>query len=252
MSLPLHMLRLPVNERRLFSFAATQRLSQKTETDDGYLLHAALAALFGADAPRPFAMDSRKNGVSRNLLAYSPHTAEALRQTASLNATPDAYQIIDWAEAADKPMPATFGKDQKLDFSVRVLPVARAGRKHPAFKPGAEVDVFLLKAEADRSAPKPDREEIYHDWLARQMLGGGAELLRSDIAARRRTGLLRRDAEKALRSLSQHPDLDVTGTLIVRDPALFRSYVARGVGRHRAFGFGMLLLKASTERPAHI
>ena len=33
------------------------------------------------------------------------------------------------------------------------------------------------------------------------------------------------------------------GTLEVRDAALFQGLLARGVGRHRAFGFGMLLLR---------
>ncbi|WP_083761830.1 type I-E CRISPR-associated protein Cas6/Cse3/CasE [Alkalilimnicola ehrlichii MLHE-1] len=39
------------------------------------------------------------------------------------------------------------------------------------------------------------------------------------------------------------PDALVTGRLTVRDPDTFATLVARGVGRHRAFGFGMLLLR---------
>jgi len=34
-----------------------------------------------------------------------------------------------------------------------------------------------------------------------------------------------------------------TGVLQVRDSAAFAALLARGIGRHRAFGFGMLLLK---------
>lgn len=33
------------------------------------------------------------------------------------------------------------------------------------------------------------------------------------------------------------------GTLEVRDPAAFMALLARGVGRHRAFGYGMVLLR---------
>jgi CRISPR system Cascade subunit CasE len=35
----------------------------------------------------------------------------------------------------------------------------------------------------------------------------------------------------------------VTGTLRVGDAEAFRALLARGLGRHRAFGFGMLLLR---------
>ncbi|HEY0276048.1 MAG TPA: type I-E CRISPR-associated protein Cas6/Cse3/CasE, partial [Paenirhodobacter sp.] len=69
-----------------------------------------------------------------------------------------------------------------------------------------------------------------------------------EVTGRRRTNLVRKTITKTRNVLRQHPDIDVTGTLIVRDPALFRASVARGIGRHRAFGFGMLLLKPSTGR----
>ena len=35
----------------------------------------------------------------------------------------------------------------------------------------------------------------------------------------------------------------VEGTLTVGDPDAFSRLLARGIGRHRAFGFGMLLLR---------
>ncbi len=35
----------------------------------------------------------------------------------------------------------------------------------------------------------------------------------------------------------------MTGTLAVDDPVAFRRLLGRGVGRHVAFGYGMLLLK---------
>jgi CRISPR system Cascade subunit CasE len=39
------------------------------------------------------------------------------------------------------------------------------------------------------------------------------------------------------------PDAVFSGHLQIDDPVAFAALVARGVGRHRAFGFGMLLLK---------
>ena len=42
---------------------------------------------------------------------------------------------------------------------------------------------------------------------------------------------------------SRRPDVTFRGTLQVTDPDRFHALLARGVGRHRAFGFGMLLLR---------
>ena len=39
------------------------------------------------------------------------------------------------------------------------------------------------------------------------------------------------------------PEVIAGSTLIITDPTAFRVALARGIGRHRAFGFGMLLLK---------
>ena len=39
------------------------------------------------------------------------------------------------------------------------------------------------------------------------------------------------------------PDVVMQGRLRVSDPQAFAQLLARGVGRHRAFGFGMLLLR---------
>lgn len=46
----------------------------------------------------------------------------------------------------------------------------------------------------------------------------------------------------------QGPDAVFTGVLQVQDPTAFAALVARGIGRHRAFGFGMLLLKPAATR----
>jgi CRISPR system Cascade subunit CasE len=64
------------------------------------------------------------------------------------------------------------------------------------------------------------------------------------VEAFRFTRLLARDHSGG-RSRSQHtegPDATITGTLVVDDPDRFSVGLARGVGRFRAFGFGMLLL----------
>ncbi|MGB5948195.1 MAG: type I-E CRISPR-associated protein Cas6/Cse3/CasE [Parvibaculum sp.] len=237
------MLKLPIDERRLYAFAASQGLSGRDQTDEGYILHALLSALFDAAAPKPFSL--QRKGQDASLLAYASQPWDAFEKAARLYAAPDVYETVRWEAAASKPMPDNFGQDQCLDFFVRILPMSRAGRQHPTFRPGAEVDVFLLKAEADRAASKPDRETIYENWLNERLARGGAETIAIETVRRRRSVLLRKRADGTRHISTQQPDIDMAGTLIVRDPAAFRACLMRGVGRHRAFGYGMILLKPS-------
>jgi CRISPR system Cascade subunit CasE len=44
------------------------------------------------------------------------------------------------------------------------------------------------------------------------------------------------------------PAVTVRGLLEVRDGAEFGQTMMRGVGRHRAFGFGMIVLRSVEER----
>jgi CRISPR system Cascade subunit CasE len=55
-------------------------------------------------------------------------------------------------------------------------------------------------------------------------------------------------AREARRSVIGRRDVTFEGELQVADAAAFAALLARGVGRHRAFGFGMLLLRPSRDR----
>ena len=52
---------------------------------------------------------------------------------------------------------------------------------------------------------------------------------------------------RAIRKLharhSEGPDAVMRGILTITDAAAFSNLLARGVGRHRAYGYGMLLLR---------
>jgi CRISPR system Cascade subunit CasE len=57
--------------------------------------------------------------------------------------------------------------------------------------------------------------------------------------------VLRRSCAAAGRSLrhQEGPDASFEGVLTVAEPGAFALLLARGIGRHRAFGFGMVLLR---------
>jgi len=170
-----------------------------------------------------------------------------------------------------------------LQFRVRVRPTVRTKRPDPTEpqprrdkrdKPKArEVDAWLAERLRDWKALPPsqweqapdvfdDRERVYTDWLDRELIAarpsGGdrttavraAELVAvedigSGKARRARMVELRREAFFQSGARGERPNVVLEGTLRVTDEAAFRALLARGVGRHRAFGFGMLLLRRS-------
>lgn len=109
--------------------------------------------------------------------------------------------------------------------------------------------------------PLLSRATCYLEWLDQRLRDRGASIAREEgqrpfgdesldapfaarVEAFRLTRLLARDRSGA-QSRTHHPegpDATITGTLIVNDPARFAEGLAHGVGRFRAFGFGMLLL----------
>ena len=247
--------------------------------DDGYGWHALLAAAFGELASKPFRLIERQ-GRPAQFLAYTAHEPAALIDHARLNASPAVYRALAIDSLDHKPMPAAFEAGQRLGFEVRVRPTVRQDYRDP--KTGAtdrrrsrERDAFLAAVDAQTlprgQRPELAREVVYRDWLATR-LGNAARLDPGSfrLAGLVRTTLLRprqrsRDADPAdgqRRDLVRvgflksgvkgeqggSPDAIMQGTLIVSDPGAFHALLARGVGRHRAFGFGMLLLRPPLRR----
>jgi CRISPR system Cascade subunit CasE len=244
----LAMLHLPLDTRSLHAFAAAHGLADDlVRGDGGYTIHALFAALFGAVGPKPFSVRTDATGAM-SVLAYASERLDTLRTTAGMAAEPQVLAAVGWDGAKDKAMPTDFPVGLRLGFEVRVCPVVRIARGGRLFPAGSEVDVFDHAAEAARrdGADPPERGAAYLGWLVGQM--PGVTLASARVAGYRRTRLARRGASgpggaRPLTTLDGRPDVTVQGTLTVDDPAAFAGLLARGVGRHRAFGFGMLLLR---------
>ena len=71
---------------------------------------------------------------------------------------------------------------------------------------------------------------------------GGAALESASIDRMLRAEIRRRNAGRRLVTL-EGPDTTFSGVLRVTDTDAFGALLARGVGRHRAFGYGMVLLR---------
>jgi CRISPR system Cascade subunit CasE len=237
----LHMLQLTPDVPRLIRWAETQRLLTIRQEDDlGYALHALLRAAFDTLAPTPFAM-LRPGSRPAQLLAYSAHAADTLREQALTFAEPEIVEIIGLAGMAGKQMPDRFEAGRRLGFTLRARPTIRTDRDGDRTRT-RERDAFLAAIEGMEPQSGPSRGEVYQQWLTKRLRAGGSEPEQLVLDEFRLTTTLRRDRARKLHPLSG-PDASFAGILTVADPDRFAALLAHGVGRHAAFGFGMLLLK---------
>lgn len=245
----LHLIELPLNLRDLHVWAGSGRF-KGNEFDEGVALHHLLGEVFGPGCLQPFRLMVSPGARDATLYAYADRDADALRTAAMVVLTPGQAQAIrlDRLRSLPRP-PETWQAGMRLGFDVRLRPVVRlrkgrdgtddAGRP-VRMSAGAEVDAFLagaLKGEA------VSRESVYLDWLA-DRLGTAARL---DPRATRLAGFRRSVVVRDGRRL-EGPEAIIHGTLVVADADAFAQQLATGIGRHRSYGYGMLLLRPP-QRP---
>jgi CRISPR system Cascade subunit CasE len=226
---------------RLVRWAEAEKLLHPLREDDlGYALHALLRAAFDRLAPAPFALlrDAKRPA---KLLAYSPTPPAELRAQAAACAEPAVVAALGLADMADKQMPEGFPVGHRLGFTVRARPTVRTDRDGNRDRV-RERDAFLAAIDGTAPGEGPSRGEVYRTWLARRLGEGGAEAEHLVLDQFRLTLTLRRNDVRRLHPFNG-PDATFSGVLRVTDPARFGALLAHGVGRHRAFGFGMLLLR---------
>ena len=240
MSEALYMLRMRLDSRYLFRIG--DRVLSHQPLDLGYLIHCALRELFGDSAPAPFAiMGTQASWLE--VLGYSAQPAEVLANHAPNRAPTGIRAMLDWNSFASKRMPDSFPEGTRLAFRVRACPVLRKSRGSTQFGPGAELDVFLAEVEKAGEGTTLDRQQIYAKWLSESISrSGGARCEGVHLAAMRRVRLVRRDDERKATAI-ERPDVVFEGRIRVVNPEAFQGLLRRGIGRHRAFGFGMLLLR---------
>lgn len=240
----LHLLQLRVRPEGLIRYAQRLGVNSRLDGDLGYACHAWLSGLFRTLAPAPFRLldaihQQRTQGC--RLLAYTEHEAAVLLEQANLYADVNAYATLEpGAESIlTRPLPGTWQVGQRLGFELLACPVSRKD-KH-------EKDIFLRRLDQVGPEVIVDRAAVYREWLDRQ-LAGAARLEACDLTRFQRVKLLRREQAKTPEAPRtprgvERPSVAFVGELVVTDPAAFAALLARGVGRHRAFGFGMLLLR---------
>lgn len=237
MSQDFHLIHLRPDLNRLLPWAQRQGLiPDRGQGDLGYAFHAALRAAFADVTPQPFSYR-----VGQGLLAYT--TQAVAMRTAVAMVSPDVADMLGLDATPQspglliRPFPVCWKVGQLLTFEVRVRPVVRKDDK--------ELDAFLSVVNRMPDATL-SREAVYADWLKRQFESAAVlhELRMTEFSLSTvvRRSALQNEGGRPKRPV-QGPDAVFTGVLKVQDPSAFAALVARGIGRHRAFGFGMLLLK---------
>jgi CRISPR system Cascade subunit CasE len=232
------------NLRRMTAWAAGRRYLNK-QGDLGYALHALLRAAFGEQAPQPFCY----LGDDRGLLAYSSLEAAVLQQLAAV-AAPDVAAVLGLDATAESPgvsarrFPEHWAEGQRLNFEVRVRPIVRSSQS------GRERDLFLRTVEQQPEAQQEtlSRETVYREWLQRQFASeDAAQVLDARMTRFQLSEVTRQtqavDGQPRRAKPVTGPDAVFAGQLRVHDSTAFSRLISRGIGRHRAFGFGMLLIR---------
>ena len=261
----LRMVRGDVDLREFNRWMGTRRFQ-----DPDHAMHCLLKECFGdfytnktpaGIAPQPFRLVATRGASVGCLYGYTRVDADALRESAAICACPLQARVLPADRIDDKPMPTEWRVGLRLGFELRVRPIVRLERdqsrvpddRNFAFRDGGrrdgrECDAFQYEAlQHPRGEMTRTREEVYVDWLDKQFeRRGGAVLDRCEtkLVSFQRTRAVR----KLHRRYSEGPDALMRGELEITDGAKFSKLLADGIGRHRAYGYGMLLLRPARGR----
>lgn len=221
--------------------------------DEGRALHHLVDEVFGPGALRPFRLLVPPRRSEGNLYAYSAMSADCLRKAADMQAKPDHLLVLPLDSVDSKAMPENWKEGQRVGFNLRTRPVRRIAEpiktKSGTIAAGSELDAFVLEAirchpgESDgmRKADRT-RQTVYLEWLSERLRDVG----QLDHTASRMVRFHRTLVSRGKAGV-EGPDAVIHGTLTILNGEGFRELLARGIGRHRAYGYGMLLLSAPSR-----
>lgn len=239
----LHLVKVPIVASALSALARSHGLPLR-HLDDGYLCHWVLRAAFGELAPSPFVL----RGAGRVIDAWGYSVAErnALLDHAQSFGDPSVLPALGTLGALASRLMPVFENGRRLGFVLRACPVARLARPVNGHRAGAEVDVFLARCFAVGPDAAVSREEVYREWLVSRLgrdTETGCQVESVRVAGFTRERLVRRTQGADRRATRlERPDVTFDGDIVVTDGPRLLDYLRRGVGRHRAFGFGALII----------
>jgi len=255
---PLHLVDLRFDLRDLWR-AIRHDGRRIPDADDGYAVHAALFALFGQELPpKPFALLPVAVGAREQRVLGYARADEATLRAAAERAEPAWRQALTGLRAKAMPRAEEWRPGLRVAFQLRARPTMRRHKEVDGHKRDLERDAYQLEILSRGELGARSREAVYVDWLREQIerAGGATPVQRGDGAADfrlrgwrlspvyRKAGPVAgsRDAKRGTHLMTL-PEAEFEGVLEITEPAAFHAMLARGIGRHRAFGYGMLLVR---------
>lgn len=236
----LQMIQARVTLPALYRWAGRRDLMSAT-FDEGFALHCLLNSSFGEGTLRPFRLMYPRGASDATLYAYSDFGQQQLDERADNFAEPEFRTVVH--DIQSKAMPDRFAQGRQLGFDLKVRPVRR--RTVEGSTKQRERDAYLCALDVHERADvatSVSREQVYMDWLAERLQANGALLDRESTGLKsfQRTQVIR---QRQQRKGIEGPEVIVQGQLTVSDSEQFQHVLARGVGRHCGYGYGMLLLR---------
>lgn len=206
-------------------------MGQRALGDDSLVIKTVLTEAFSGPFVRPWAVHSRLGPVI-TIVGYARDDAATLNKRRALAlptlqaATSEAFSVRmpDLAEGE------TYSFTVKLVPSVRVT--ANGKRRH------GERDAFLAAVEEAGPDSGLEREGVYREYLKSKL--SGAEVLTCRLEQFRLLPFTRPKQEG--HGQKTLPEAVLSGTLKVASPHDLADRLSQGIGRQRAYGYGMVRL----------
>lgn len=217
-----HLIRLELDKTNLREY----RLLNPKIQDLPYRVHAALMALFEDVGPRPWYVTRSDLRQTIPVVGYGPLSAEGLSERIDL-VDPEIFGLLVDGTLKSREVPVLRAK-RMIRFSVKVQPSVHT-------KSRRDVDVYLVKNQG------VDRESVYVGWLQKRLVGATIQ-----TACLTRSSLTTRVFQPNGKVIEHNfPEAHIEGILSVEDQNSFAKTLARGIGRGRGFGYGMLRIAAA-------
>jgi CRISPR system Cascade subunit CasE len=205
------------------------------ENDLRYSTHCLLRKIFCGPALKPFEINCI-DGKRITILGYTTNSIDDLKEY--VKSCNSSFCSLEYFEG--KRMLDDFLSGAEFLFRVRTSPTVRNSYNGKC----TERDVFLSQCDKSGSDLRVDRKETYIQWLIdRNECKDSVEFTSISICKHKISRFFRRThGENREGRVFDLPEVVFGGSLRVIDSNNFYNLLCRGIGRHREFGLGMLLL----------
>jgi len=239
----IHLVQLSMSLPRIIGFYGRIWPRRAAGTrDEKFLVKTALTEIMVGDAMlRPWRIQHRDHDGNVMVLGYSRSDADVIRDRIA-DALPELSNAFDRSSVFSKPV-RPFRVGERLQLQSRVCATKQV---HVSKEQRKEMDAWAADTrlrEREGLAPR-EREEVYREYFA-NCIATGASVTRSTLSAMEWREFARKDDSGVPMKATSHPVVDVEAICEVTDPDTFRSLLFTGIGRSRAYGCGMVLVRAA-------